>query len=90
MPIYRRSHENGDLYIEFDIIFPPPQSITPEKVKLLEQALPSRQPVKVNAAEVDEYVLQNVDAGRQAGGSSHAMDEDDHMHSGPQVQCAQQ
>jgi hypothetical protein len=93
MPVYRRSHENGNLFIQFNVIFPPPNWAPAEKLALLEQVLPPRQPLPAFKSEdVDEYVLQNVDPTRQAGASSGGrddMDEDDDQQ-GPSVQCAQQ
>lgn len=98
MPVYRRSHENGHLFIRFSVKFPVPHSIPEEKLRQLEAILPGRTSIpSLEGKEVDEYVLQNVDPSQQAGGrnggggatSMDYEDEDDH-HGGPQVQCAQQ
>ncbi|KAI3647454.1 hypothetical protein MP228_007675 [Amoeboaphelidium protococcarum] len=98
MPIYKRSQDYGDLYIQFDIKFPAPNSLTPAQLKSLEKILPARPALPdLTSKDVDEYVLSNVQNGKKFGGSgsrggayanSDDMDED-HDH-GPQVQCAQQ
>jgi DnaJ family protein A protein 2 len=101
MPIYRHSHDNGNLYIQFNVIFPPPASLTPDKLTLLEQALPARPALpQLKGKEVDEYGLASVDPNQQAGGRRGTgragvspMEEDsgdEHHHGMPGVQCQQQ
>ena len=91
MPIYRRSHENGNLFIEFDVKFPPPNWLPAERLADLDKILPPR-PQKPNFANkvVDEYTLEQVDPSRQAGGGRRDATDDDEEQGGPQVQCAQQ
>lgn len=98
MPIYRHSHDNGNLFIQFNVIFPPPAALTPDKLTMLEQALPARPALPaLQGKEVDEYGLSTVDPNRQAGGSGRGkgaspMDEDssDEHQGMPGVQCQQQ
>jgi DnaJ-class molecular chaperone len=97
MPIYKRSDQNGNLFIEFEIKFPSHNWTTPENMTLLEKILPKRrESVSTKGKIVDEYVLQAVDAGMKAGASNGSsdryMDEDHHddHHQGANVQCAQQ
>jgi DnaJ family protein A protein 2 len=103
MPSYRH-HDMGNLYIHFDVEFPPDNFNTPEKLKLLEDVLPPRNVPEINPdAMVEDVVLEPVDAREQAraqqqtGGAAHAhaheMDEDEEMHGGgggERVQCASQ
>ena len=91
MPIYRRSHENGNLFVEFDIIFPPSNWAPQDKVQMLEQILPPRQRLpEIKNRVIDEYTFEEVDPTRKAGGNGPSpMDEDDHDHQ-PGVQCQAQ
>ncbi|KAL7753487.1 Type I HSP40 co-chaperone [Sorochytrium milnesiophthora] len=91
MPSYRHQ-EYGDLYVRFSVKFPQPEDMTPEKMALLEQALPPRRPLpNLTGAEVDECVLSNPDpnARHQQSNGDH-MDEDEEHQGGPGVQCATQ
>jgi DnaJ family protein A protein 2 len=94
MPIYKRSHENGDLYIEFEVEFPPTNWASLDKIKQLENILPPRPtPMALDDKVVDEYDLENYDQhkfNRNNQRSRHAHDDDDEEHEGPGVQCAQQ
>jgi len=93
MPSYRH-HEMGDLYIQFNVIFP--DSLDAAALAPLETILPSRPEVPTYPAEIhvdDHLELQDAAerrGGRAAGGatSEDAMDEDDEQGGGPQVQCA--
>ncbi|PKY41156.1 putative molecular chaperone [Rhizophagus irregularis] len=42
MPQYKRSSDKGNLYVRFNVEFPPDMWITPDKIKKLEALLPSR------------------------------------------------
>ncbi|KAI8912916.1 hypothetical protein DFJ77DRAFT_440978 [Powellomyces hirtus] len=93
MPGYKRPFEKGNLYVKFDIAFPPSNWATPAQLAALEQALPPRQPLPPHKGkEVEEVVLTTVDPMQQQrashNGGQHDMDEDEGH--GPQVQCAQQ
>jgi DnaJ-class molecular chaperone len=54
MPVHGRSNERGNLYIEFDITFPPQHWAPKEKLALLEQVAPLR---PVLLAVADEEVV---------------------------------
>lgn len=97
MPVFKRSHENGDLYIEFTVKFPDAKDLAGKNLKALSEILPAAKPLpSFKHDEVDEYVLSDVHPGQGAGQKSAAnnngsqMDEDDEPGQGPQVQCAQQ
>ena len=93
MPSYRH-HDHGNLYIKFDIKFPPNQFATPDKLELLSSILPPRAiPELPTDGVIDEVELLEVDANQQARASGNAMsaDEDDDDHPGHErVQCASQ
>lgn len=93
MPSYRH-HDFGNLYIQFDVKFPPSNFNTPENIAALEKILPPRNPsgLPENAMEVEDVVLEDIDPSQQARAAGNAMDEDDdegHPH-GERVQCASQ
>ncbi|KAJ1980269.1 Type I HSP40 co-chaperone [Dimargaris xerosporica] len=94
MPSYRHHHK-GNLFVTFEIDFPPANWTDPESVALLEKVLPPRPslpPVKETDAE--EVVLSSIDPAQQARAHRmDGMDDDEDMHGGqggPGVQCAQQ
>ncbi|TGZ81947.1 DnaJ-domain-containing protein [Ascodesmis nigricans] len=94
MPSYRH-HDHGNLYIKFDVEFPPDHFNTPEQLALLDNILPPRrQPEVPQDAMVEDVVLEEVDARDQARahhGASGMDDEDEDMHGGAErVQCASQ
>ncbi|ORY05654.1 DnaJ-domain-containing protein [Basidiobolus meristosporus CBS 931.73] len=91
MPSHRH-HQHGDLYVQFDVVFPERNWTTPENIALLENILPPREAQDVKG-DVEEVVLSDMDAS-QKNRAEHGMDEDyededGHGH-GPGVQCAQQ
>ncbi|KAI8904314.1 hypothetical protein EDD86DRAFT_213114 [Gorgonomyces haynaldii] len=86
MPEYKRPFDKGDLYVTFELLFPPPHSIDQQKLKQLESIF-SRPAVTI-PADSEEVVLSEVDPTKQRM-ESDAMDEDDER-GGPSVQCAQQ
>ncbi|KAF8469542.1 hypothetical protein BDZ91DRAFT_55571 [Kalaharituber pfeilii] len=97
MPSYRH-HDFGNLYIQFDVKFPPPHFNTPERILALEAILPPRNssglpPVPLENMDVEEVQLEDVDPNQQARATGAAADEDedDHTHGhGERVQCASQ
>lgn len=94
MPSYRH-HDFGNLFIQFDIKFPPNNFNTPEKIAELESILPPREPtgVPADAMEVDDVVLEDVDPSQQArarGGATGSDDEDEGHQHGERMQCASQ
>lgn len=92
MPSYRH-HDMGNLYIKFDVKFPPPNFNSPEAIAKLEEILPPRNISDVPAdAMVDDVTLEDVDPSQQGRAQQHAhnMDEDEDHPGGERVQCASQ
>ncbi|THU51413.1 hypothetical protein C4D60_Mb06t30770 [Musa balbisiana] len=95
MPMYQRPFMRGKLYIHFTVDFP--DSLTPDQCKALEAVLPPRQALQMTDMELDECeetILNNVnieeEMRRKQAQSQEAYDEDDDVHGGARVQCAQQ
>ena len=91
-----RHHDFGNLYIQFDVKFPPPDFNTPEEIQRLESILPPRKEQKPppTDAMIDDYNLEEVDQGgqRRAHGAT-SMDEDDEdgvPQGAERMQCASQ
>ena len=89
MPSYRH-HDFGNLYVKFELDFPPENFATPDQLALLENALPPRIiPQLPPDAVTEETVLMEVDPAqarraegstrgkRGANGDVNMMDEDD-------------
>jgi DnaJ family protein A protein 2 len=101
MPSYRH-HDFGNLYIQFDVKFPPRlggpdgESITPAQIAALESVLAPRAQDQLPPpdAMTEDFQLEDVDPTREQARSRgmNAMDdEDDEMHGGGErVQCASQ
>ncbi len=93
MPSYRH-HIQGNLYVVFDVEFPPPNFGTENQLLLLNKILPSRKPLNIpENAMVDDVVLQDVDPTKHRRGQklSDDMDDDEgYEQGGPGVQCASQ
>ncbi len=91
-----RHHDYGNLYIQFEVKFPPENFNTPEKIQILEQILPSRATTKEPPADamVDDFNLEPVDQGgqrRAQGAASMEDDEEDGIPQGAErMQCASQ
>lgn len=104
MPQHKRPFEKGNLYIRFNIIFPTPSELPPNKLKALEQLLPPRDPLpQITNMEVDEVevVLRQPVPSSTGGAAEHGRggygggygDEEDDGQEGPgghRVQCQQQ
>lgn len=106
MPEHKRPFSKGDLYVQFELVFPPSRWADEETIKRLESILPPRSVMQIESEQAEAVTLKKVDPSRrkgreqQHGGHHHhhrtrnAYDEDDedeHMHgAGPGVQCAQQ
>eukprot|EP00727_Mastigamoeba_balamuthi_P001868 m51a1_g11679 putative dnaj homolog subfamily a member 2 (441) ;mRNA; f:3838-5662 len=95
MPIYKRPFQKGNLYIHFNVIFPLPQELSPASVKLLEQALPPRDPVPAAGPDMENVTMVEVPEHQQPGQSGmhhgEAYDDEEHEQQGGQrVQCQQQ
>lgn len=103
MPSYRH-HDFGNLYIQFDVKFPPaltkllPKSndYDPTAQPTLEAILPPRleQPMPDRDAMVEDFNLVDIDPSNQRRAQGgNAMDEDDEdgvPHGAERMQCASQ
>lgn len=94
MPSYRH-HDYGNLYIQFDVKFPPNHFNDEEKIAALEKILPPRNPsgLPSDAMDVEDVHLEEIDASQQARATGNAMEDDDDEHAGhggERVQCASQ
>lgn len=97
MPSYRH-HDFGDLYIKFEVEFPPNHFTEEQKLAALENILPPRKvPAIPSDAMVDDVGMQDIDPQQQAraesrrAGRNGAMDEDEYEEGGAErVQCASQ
>ncbi|KAL5021318.1 hypothetical protein ScPMuIL_000473 [Solemya velum] len=93
MPRYRNPFEKGNLYIKFDVTFPPQNFATEDQLKKLENLLPPRPVVKIPTGEdIEEVNLVEYDetrGGSRGRGEAYDEDDEDH-HGGPRVQCAHQ
>ena len=95
MPIYRNPFEKGNLYITFEVTFPPDGFITNGQCEKLENILPPKKRLQIPTGEhVEEVELKPCDAQQNTNGNTRreAYEEDDGEHepSGSRVQCAQQ
>ncbi|KAJ3052699.1 Type I HSP40 co-chaperone, partial [Quaeritorhiza haematococci] len=88
MPAYKRPFDKGNMYVKFEIIFPPPHWAEVSQLAELEKVLPPRQALPPHeGSEVEEVVLSEVDPmhqrrsqGRGSAGSANGMDEDEDGH----------
>lgn len=91
-----RHHDFGNLYIQFDVKFPPEMFNTPEKLQQLENILPPRKETEQPPADgmVEDFSLEAVDQSgqRRAQGATHMdEDEEDGVPQGAErMQCASQ
>ncbi|KAL8889636.1 MAG: hypothetical protein Q9215_003095 [Flavoplaca cf. flavocitrina] len=91
-----RHHDFGNLYIQFDVKFPPAMFNSPEKLGQLEEILPPRKefPPPPADAMVDDFNLENVDqSGQRRAQGATSMDEDEEdgvPHGAERMQCASQ
>ena len=91
-----RHHDFGNLYIQFDVKFPPAMFNTPENLALLENILPPRKLSTHPPADamVDDFSLEEVDqSGQRRAQGATSMDEDDEdgvPQGGERMQCASQ
>ena len=91
-----RHHDYGNLYIQFDVKFPPSNFNSPEKLAILESILPPRkqQTQPPQDAMVDDFNLEEVDAsGQRRAQGATAMDEDEEdgvPQGAERMQCASQ
>lgn len=91
-----RHHDYGNLYIQFDVKFPPPNFNSPEAIAQLEQILPPRKmfPPPPADAMIDDFTMEHVDqSGQRRAQGAASMDEDEEdgvPHGGERMQCASQ
>jgi DnaJ family protein A protein 2 len=101
MPTYRMPFEKGNLYIKFDVTFPPNGFISLASVQVLEKLLPARQACALPVGDhVEEVTLTEFDPSQQNGTGSRReayheddSDEDEDGEGGGMphhVQCAHQ
>jgi len=101
MPHHRNPFDKGDLYVKFEIIFPPKYFNDEDKIKLLETFLPARAAVDIPQGEhVEEVNMMDFDQTESSGGQGRRgeayhedgdEDEDGEGRAGFQrVQCANQ
>jgi len=103
MPRHRDPSDRGNLFIDFDVVFPEKDFLAHEKLPELIKLLPPRQeimdiPDGENGEEIEECHLVELDQSEAGPGASHATyaddsdDEEGHRGhpGGPGVQCATQ
>lgn len=102
MPEYKRSYNRGDLFVQFEVVFPPSQWADLETIKKLESILPPRSAMDLETDDALIVTLKKVDQNskRSRGQQEHRQQsrnvyeedeyEDAQTGAGPGVQCAQQ
>ncbi|KAI9142638.1 hypothetical protein BKA69DRAFT_1067449 [Paraphysoderma sedebokerense] len=93
MPRYRARTEYGNLFIKFEIEFPPSNWATPEQLHMLQNLLPPRKALpSFDGKEVDECVLSEYDPNvhNNAGRNNRMETDEDDDEGRPGVQCATQ
>jgi len=97
MPTYRNPFEKGNLFVKFDITFPPNKFAPEVQLKKLEQLLPPRKQEEIPTGEhVEEVTLSDYeprrDGANRRGEAYHEDDDDDDEYGGggTRMQCAQQ
>ena len=91
-----RHHDFGNLYIQFDVKFPPPNFNTPENIAKLEGILPPRNASNAppEDAMMEDFELEEVDSsGQRRAHGATLMDEEDEdgVPAGAErMQCASQ
>eukprot|EP00916_Digyalum_oweni_P002301 GHVL01004193.1.p1 GENE.GHVL01004193.1~~GHVL01004193.1.p1 ORF type:complete len:241 (+),score=45.50 GHVL01004193.1:118-840(+) len=91
MPQQKNPFMKGNLYIEFEVVFP--KELSAECIEQLGAILGKPQPVKYNEDEVEYYTLEDVDPSRlvEAAQGGEAYDEEEENgQGGRRLQCAQQ
>ena len=101
MPEYKRPYNKGNLYVQFEVVFPPQDWTNIEVIKKLESILPPRLSMEIEEGFAEMVTMKRVDPSRKSehdhgrrAGNRNAYDEDDEEYEeqrgGPGVQCAQQ
>ncbi|KAJ3328285.1 DnaJ (Hsp40), sub A, member 4 [Blyttiomyces sp. JEL0837] len=91
MPQHKRPYDKGNLYIRFEIKFPPPYWTDNARLALLEKILPPRAipDIPMNG-EVEEVVLSHVDKNDFNKAQAAANGDEDEENGRPGVSCTQQ
>mmetsp|Transcript_5534 Transcript_5534/g.8173 ORF Transcript_5534/g.8173 Transcript_5534/m.8173 type:complete len:336 (+) Transcript_5534:84-1091(+) len=87
MPIYKSPFEHGNMFIEFEIVFP--KTIPSNYIDKLNEVLPPKEKVNSNK-NMEEVTLMEPDYSQKEQRSSNAYDSDDEMEGQQGVQCATQ
>lgn len=97
MPEYKRPFNKGDLYIQFEVVFPPANWADVETIGKLESILPPRSTMEVESEDTLPVTLKKVDPSKRRSSREqerrgrNAYDEDEEEErGGPGVQCHQQ
>ncbi|KAL6634864.1 hypothetical protein ACP70R_027535 [Stipagrostis hirtigluma subsp. patula] len=98
MPQHGRPFMKGRLFVEFNVKFPEPGTLTPDQCRSLQKILPPKPGSQLSEVEMDqceETTLHDVNMEeemrrRQQQRRQEAYDEDEEEDAGPRVQCAQQ
>lgn len=95
MPIYRNPFEKGNLFIKFEVTFPPKNFANEKQLKLLEKLLPARQKVDLPEGEhVEEVNMMEYDPNAESAsgrrGEAYEEDGSDDEPGVRRVGCAQQ
>ena len=91
-----RHHDFGNLYVQFDVKFPPLGFNSPEKIQLLEGILPPRKSTNMppEDAMIEDFDLEEVDQTGQRrahGATTTEEEEEDGVPQGAErMQCASQ
>ena len=89
--MYKNPFEKGRLIIQFNVKFPENGQIDVKKLPELERILPARARVEI-PVDSEEHNLVDLDPAteRNRRHQDVDMDDDQHMHGGKRVQCANQ
>eukprot|EP01120_Amphizonella_sp_Union-15-10_P014041 TRINITY_DN6665_c0_g1_i1.p1 TRINITY_DN6665_c0_g1~~TRINITY_DN6665_c0_g1_i1.p1 ORF type:complete len:402 (+),score=92.40 TRINITY_DN6665_c0_g1_i1:67-1272(+) len=101
MPHYKNNMLKGDLFVEIQVLYPEPGSITPEQVKLLESILPAKPPLPdlkgktvvsthlgVLSVQSPQPIRSDVDEDYEDYLEEYYDDSDEeNLHSGQSVDC---
>jgi DnaJ family protein A protein 2 len=95
MPEFKRTYNKGDLYVQFEVVFPPSKWTNEETIAKLVTILPPRASMEVESDLSMPVTLKKVDPARKRSEDERrrkeAYEEDEEeSHAGPGVQCAQQ
>lgn len=96
MPQKNNPMLKGNLYVEFNVVFPKPGDLKGPTVDILKQALPSSEQMDVDGDEVEEVDMHTVDIENELRRRKEQFRQeqddgsDDEAGGGQRVQCAQQ